>query len=221
MTTTTVDKAALLRAARGEVRRPAADVPMGIRVTAVTAAAVNGGPAAAAPASVEPDDAVSVAAAPVDPAPVDDADTTAAELAPAPPWAGELNDLLAKAGTSPHARTRALGEKVRALVDDLAARVAAEVAEQQVEAEIAELEKQLASRRDRLRQLRRPAAGGPTAESAESTAPAGTAPAAAAVVDPKAVRAWARDNDVDCPAMGRVPQRVIDAWLAATGGDPA
>ncbi|MDX5569822.1 Lsr2 family protein [Streptomyces sp. ID05-04B] len=34
--------------------------------------------------------------------------------------------------------------------------------------------------------------------------------------DSQTVRAWARDNDVDCPATGRVPKAVVDAWRAAT-----
>ncbi|MFJ1650059.1 histone-like nucleoid-structuring protein Lsr2 [Streptomyces sp. NPDC088337] len=31
------------------------------------------------------------------------------------------------------------------------------------------------------------------------------------------VRAWAAKNGVDCPAVGRVPKRVVDAWRQATG----
>lgn len=29
------------------------------------------------------------------------------------------------------------------------------------------------------------------------------------------VRAWARENNIPCPAMGRVPKAVVDAWRAA------
>ncbi|MGW3025833.1 Lsr2 family DNA-binding protein [Streptomyces sp. NPDC001221] len=35
--------------------------------------------------------------------------------------------------------------------------------------------------------------------------------------EPAVVRAWARENGVDCPAMGRVPKAVVDAWRQATG----
>lgn len=35
--------------------------------------------------------------------------------------------------------------------------------------------------------------------------------------DPKTIRAWASDNGVDCPARGRVPQAVVDAYTAAQG----
>lgn len=35
---------------------------------------------------------------------------------------------------------------------------------------------------------------------------------------PKQVRAWARENGVDCPQFGRVPQAVADQYSAAHGG---
>lgn len=34
-------------------------------------------------------------------------------------------------------------------------------------------------------------------------------------VDSKAIRAWAARNGVDCPSVGPVPQRVVDAYQAA------
>jgi hypothetical protein len=34
--------------------------------------------------------------------------------------------------------------------------------------------------------------------------------------DPKAVRAWAAENGLACPALGRVPGPVLDAWRKAT-----
>ncbi|MGA4896714.1 WhiB family transcriptional regulator [Streptomyces griseoincarnatus] len=33
--------------------------------------------------------------------------------------------------------------------------------------------------------------------------------------EPATVRAWAKDNGVDCPATGRVPKAVVEAWRAA------
>lgn len=42
--------------------------------------------------------------------------------------------------------------------------------------------------------------------------------AAAAGVDPKAVRVWAAENGKDVPARGRIPKPIIDDYLAATGG---
>ena len=35
------------------------------------------------------------------------------------------------------------------------------------------------------------------------------------------VRAWARENGMDCPATGRIPKIVVDAWKRATGAAPA
>jgi len=34
--------------------------------------------------------------------------------------------------------------------------------------------------------------------------------------DTRAVRAWAGANGVDCPRVGQIPKRVLDAWRAAT-----
>lgn len=34
--------------------------------------------------------------------------------------------------------------------------------------------------------------------------------------DSRAVRAWAREAGVDCPATGRVPKAIVDQWKAAT-----
>ncbi|MFB7596924.1 WhiB family transcriptional regulator [Streptomyces sp. NPDC056160] len=36
-----------------------------------------------------------------------------------------------------------------------------------------------------------------------------------------AVRAWAEANGIDCPSMGRVPTKVVDAWRAAQGKETA
>ncbi len=33
--------------------------------------------------------------------------------------------------------------------------------------------------------------------------------------EPATVRAWAKDNGVDCPATGRVPKAVVEAWRTA------
>lgn len=35
--------------------------------------------------------------------------------------------------------------------------------------------------------------------------------------DPKAVRAWAAENGIECGAVGRVPRAVVDAYLQAQG----
>lgn len=33
--------------------------------------------------------------------------------------------------------------------------------------------------------------------------------------DTRTVRAWATDNDIDCPRVGQLPKRVLDAWRAS------
>lgn len=35
------------------------------------------------------------------------------------------------------------------------------------------------------------------------------------------VRGWARENNIPCPASGRVPKAVVDAWREATGAPAA
>lgn len=64
----------------------------------------------------------------------------------------------------------------------------------------------------KLRQLR----GGGTASAAKATDRGDSwAGAAASGVDPKAVRAWAAANGVECGPIGRVPRPVVEQYLAA------
>ena len=67
---------------------------------------------------------------------------------------------------------------------------------------ITELEQLLAAEKASLRGKRAAAA---TVARGDTTGPSA-----------KQVRAWAAENGVDCPATGRVPARVVDAYLAAT-----
>lgn len=67
------------------------------------------------------------------------------------------------------------------------------------EAEVKELEKQLAEARAKLRPAR-------TSSTPVASTAAADGPTAAEV------RAWARENDVDCPATGMVPRRVREAY---------
>lgn len=71
-----------------------------------------------------------------------------------------------------------------------------------VRAEIAALEKKLAAARAKL---------GPN----HSPSPAPRRPVLPDGVTYKDIRAWAALNDVDCPITGRVPNRVIDAYVHA------
>jgi Lsr2 protein len=223
-------RAELLAAARG-VRRNTTGVAMGVRVTAMPgeATATVRRPARG---TVQPNPQPDPQTESVEALEFGEVPTEVEEQAPvvepvevsvppaieAPTWPTAVEDLLAKAATSENTRTQALGEKVRAMLADLAGRVDAEESERQLLAEIAELEQVMAAKRGRLRGLRRPAAGPPTAtptaDSAESTA---TAAWTSAPPSPKEIRAWARTNGVECNALGRVPQHVVDAYLAATG----
>ncbi|HKT00183.1 MAG TPA: hypothetical protein VJT31_11690 [Rugosimonospora sp.] len=146
---------------------------------------------------------------PVDPQPAAATDSAPVEVP---------GDLLAAASTSPSTRTRVLAEKIRGLVAELAERLATERAQREADeharrelaGEVAELERQLADKREQLRRLDDPA------------------PPAAPVVGPgpiprhrpptdREVRTWARDNHLDCNPQGRVPRHLVDAYLAAAG----
>lgn len=153
---------------------------------------------AATPAPVKP-----IPARPTGARPADDVDSLPAER------------LIALGNKSTRARCRQLADRAtRALValrTELAAeeqrkREAAERAAQEakVRDEIARLERELAAQRALLT--------GKPAERVLLTAKE------AAGVDAKTIRAWAAEHDVDCPKTGRVPRRVVDAYLAAHGG---
>lgn len=70
--------------------------------------------------------------------------------------------------------------------------------------EAEQLEQRLAELRARQQELAPPKAK----TKARKSAPLG--------YDSATVRAWARDNGVDCPVTGRVPNAVVDQWKAAT-----
>jgi hypothetical protein len=143
------------------------------------------------------------------PTPTTPADDKPAEETPEPAAAEPvgivgLEALLRRAEASEHAATRNAGQKVRTVVEDLRQRINAEAAETRVRTEIAELEKQLAAKQEKLRELRpskttarRPASDGPT---------------------PKEVRVWAAEQGIECSPNGRVPQAIVDKYLAATAG---
>jgi hypothetical protein len=103
-----------------------------------------------------------------------------------------LDDLLARAAKSVRPATVKLGERLAQLRDELVAAVDGEEEAVRARAEV-----------DRLEQLLR-----------EARAKAGLG-AGKTNPNAKAVRAWARDNGVDCPRRGVLPARVVDAWRAA------
>lgn len=59
------------------------------------------------------------------------------------------------------------------------------------------------------------AAGGPASAARAAAGLVTTDELAARGLTSKTLRAWAADNQVDCPAAGRVPRRVLDAYDAA------
>lgn len=114
-----------------------------------------------------------------------------------------LEALLRRASESDLAATRQAAEKIATGLKDLRQRVAKEAAEKQIRDRIATLEKELAAEQARLRELR------PAKNSTRqgSNLPDG--------VEPKDVRAWAKERGVKCPAHGRIPQTVVDQYMAA------
>lgn len=117
--------------------------------------------------------------------------------------------LIAQARKSTRARTRSLADRAEKLLELLAREVQAEIdrkkaaaaraaEEAKIRSEVARLERELAAKKALLSKSRA-AAGSPARE---------------AGVDPKTIRAWAWANGVECPAAGRVPRRVVDAYLA-------
>lgn len=86
-----------------------------------------------------------------------------------------------------------------------AAKRAAEKAKAEARAEVERLERQLAEAKAKLR--------GPARAAAVAVVTPNQAGASA-----KDIRSWAASAGVDCPAVGKVPQRVVDAYLAAHQG---
>lgn len=144
---------------------------------------------------------------------------TPTPTAPAPTSAiaaaDPLAELIAAGKQSTRARTRSLANRaeqtlatLRVEVDSEAARARAAAekaaAEAKVRADIARLEAELAKKRALLPK--------------HKAAVKGMVSAATTGLNPKTIRAWARDAGVDCPASGRVPRRVVDAYTAAHGG---
>lgn len=120
-----------------------------------------------------------------------------------------IERLLGAGEKSAKARTRNLAKKIREQLADLRALVidernaadaaaAAEAERVRLQAEVDHLEQQLAEKKKAL--------GGSKAGRA-STTPKG---------DAAAIRAWAGEHSVFCPAFGRVPRDVVEAYELAT-----
>lgn len=155
------------------------------------------------------------------PAPTDDAEATrTAPAAPAPVSpirpTPVLRDVIAegKAHSSVKVQRAAVKAEVAlatlvGLLDatraEEAAKRAAEKAKAEARAEVERLERQLAEAKAKLR--------GPARAAAVAVVTPNRAGASA-----KEIRAWAEGAGVDCPAVGKVPQRVVDAYLDAHEG---
>lgn len=143
----------------------------------------------------------------------------------------EIRVLLNTAKAHPSKRIQSAANKVFDSLDKLtamlredqeknAARRKAEAEKAAAKAEVARLEQQLRDARAKLRGGRattKPAKPAGTGRP-KGTAPTGlvtTADLEAFGVTSKDVRAWAHENDVECPSVGRLPSRVLDAWKAA------
>lgn len=122
----------------------------------------------------------------------------------------EAHALIATGKKSTRARTRTLAERAEKALAVLAAELddeqkakraaAAKTAQEaRVRSEVARLEAELAALKANL---------------TKSRAAKGTA-ATRVSVDPKAVRSWAKSAGVECPGHGRVPNRVVEQYLAA------
>lgn len=100
--------------------------------------------------------------------------------------------------------------RARITVHGLRTRYAADQELTRISDEAAQLEQRLAELRAREAELT------PTKKGKRKTG------ARARDYDTRTVRAWAAENNVDCPRVGQIPKRVLDAWRTATapaGGD--
>jgi predicted trehalose synthase len=103
-----------------------------------------------------------------------------------------IADLLTRAAATDVPRMVRAADKIQDLVDQLETDVAEHERGTELRAEAARLEARLAEIKSQI-------SGKQTAASATS-------------VDTKAVRAWAASQGLECPARGRVPRSVMDAY---------
>jgi hypothetical protein len=97
-------------------------------------------------------------------------------------------------------------DKIRKLLADLEVQVAEHQREAELRARVDKLAAELTAAREQLRSLGRQPLSPPAT---------GAQVAQALAVDTKAIRAWAADNGVACPARGRIPTVVLTAWQEA------
>ncbi|MFG2054787.1 histone-like nucleoid-structuring protein Lsr2 [Micromonospora sp. NPDC048930] len=128
----------------------------------------------------------------------------------APAGPDTLTQLLHAAAASPTRRVQALGEKLRALAAEVREALAKEEQAAAAQRRVDELAAELKKAQEELRAA--------TGRPARPPASGAAVPAAGPEVPAKTVRAWARQNKVDVPALGRIPRDVMDAYLKANPG---
>lgn len=145
------------------------------------------------------------------PRPTSSVSTTTSPMPPAQAL-HRTDAVLDRAEKSDKARTRRLAIKVREQLAELLGLVNAEEEEQKVtaraaaekgrlRAEVEQLEAELAKKRAELK--------------GSKPKPAKAAERPPAQHNPKEIRAWAADNNVECSPYGRVPSEVYAAYTAA------
>jgi hypothetical protein len=115
-----------------------------------------------------------------------------------------VGKLLAWANEHPDPEVQDQAARLGAGLADLRSRYATDRELNAITSEAEQLERRLAELRSREQEL------APAKPKARRAAPSYDAPA---------VRGWARANNIPCPAVGRVPKAVLDAWRQA--GEPA
>jgi Lsr2 len=177
------------------------------RAQAVAAARGVSGPPAPAAAKASPAAKTTAPTASAPPATTPE-NTAAGNTGPqsaGPEPVDELEALLQAADATGVPRLQRAATKIRDLAAELRTDLAEHTREAKLRAEQAELEARLAAIKEQLRPRRTqpvlPAAGD------------GEAP-----LDTKAVRAWAEKQGLDCPARGRIPGAVTDAYRQAVTG---
>jgi pyruvate/2-oxoglutarate dehydrogenase complex dihydrolipoamide acyltransferase (E2) component len=122
-------------------------------------------------------------------------------VGPAEPAPITVGQLLAWAAAHPEKTLRDHAEKARTHLDALRSRHQADAELTAIALEAKDLEERLAQLRARETQLQPKKARRPRDH------------------EPAAVRTWAKEHGIDCPATGRVPAAVVDQWRTAQAGE--
>ncbi|MEV5953754.1 histone-like nucleoid-structuring protein Lsr2 [Streptomyces sp. NPDC051987] len=112
-----------------------------------------------------------------------------------------VGQLLKWGDEHPDTAVRDQAARARAALTGLRRRYAADQELTAITTEAEQLEKRLAELRAREQELA-------PAKTKKKRAPA------ARDYDTRTVRAWAAENRVECPRVGQIPKRVLDAWRA-------